>query len=316
MKLNENLKIFTGRANSQLAQRIAEYMGISLGSMRISSFSDGETYVKVDENIRGRDVFLVQPTHPPVNENLMELLIMIDACQRASAKRITAVIPYYGYARQDRKDKPRVPITAKLVANLITTAGADRVLTIDLHVDQIQGFFDIKVDHLFAIPVVVDYFREKNLANLVVLSPDVGGLRRARAYARVLRVPLAIVDKRRPIANEAESIHIVGRVKGKQVLIVDDMVDTGGTLLAATDILLENGADTVYAACTHPVLSGNTLQKLKESSLKEIVVTDTINLDLKGNDGGKIKVLSVAPLLGEAVKRIHQNRSVSSLFNI
>lgn len=315
MRLDENLKIFSGRANVQLTKRITQYLGINLGKMRISSFSDGETYVKVDEDIRGRDVFLVQPTHPPVNENLMELLIMIDACQRASAKRITAVVPYYGYARQDRKDKPRVPITSKLVANLITTAGADRVLTVDLHVDQIQGFFDIKVDHLFATPVIVNYFRRKNLDNLMVLSPDVGGLRRARAYARVLRVPLAIVDKRRSIANEAEVIHIVGEVKGKQVLIVDDIVDTGGTLLAAADILLENGVDTVYAACTHPVLSGNTLQRLQESHLEEIVVTDTINLDLKENMD-KVKVLSVAPLLGEAVKRIHQNRSVSSLFNI
>jgi len=315
MELNEELKVFTGRANPQLAQRITEYLGIKLGDMEISSFSDGETYVKINENIRGRDVFLIQPTHPPVNENLMELLIMIDACLRASAKRITAVVPYYGYARQDRKDRPRVPITAKLVANLITTAGADRILTLDLHVDQIQCFFDIKVDHLFAAPVIVDYFRKKELDNLVVLSPDVGGLRRARTYAKVLRVPLAIVDKRRPIANEAEVIHIVGEVRGRQVLIIDDIVDTGGTLLAAVDILLKNGADTIYAACTHPVLSGDAFEKLKASPLKEIVVTDTIPLNLKG-DEDKVKVLSVAPLLGEAIKRIHQNRSVSSLFNI
>jgi len=315
MELNEELKVFTGRANPQLAQRITEYLGIKLGDMEISSFSDGETYVRINENIRGRDVFLIQPTHPPVNENLMELLIMIDACLRASAKRITAVVPYYGYARQDRKDRPRVPITAKLVANLITTAGADRILTLDLHVDQIQGFFDIKVDHLFAAPVIVDYFRKKELDNLVVLSPDVGGLRRARTYAKVLRVPLAIVDKRRPIANEAEVIHIVGEVRGRQVLIIDDIVDTGGTLLAAVDILLKNGADTIYAACTHPVLSGDAFGKLKASPLKEIVVTDTIPLNLKG-DEDKVKVLSVAPLLGEAIKRIHQNRSVSSLFNI
>jgi len=315
MELNEELKVFTGRANPQLAQRITEYLGIKLGDMEISSFSDGETYVRINENIRGRDVFLIQPTHPPVNENLMELLIMIDACLRASAKRITAVVPYYGYARQDRKDRPRVPITAKLVANLITTAGADRILTLDLHVDQIQGFFDIKVDHLFAAPVIVDYFRKKELDNLVVLSPDVGGLRRARTYAKVLRVPLAIVDKRRPIANEAEVIHIVGEVRGRQVLIIDDIVDTGGTLLAAVDILLKNGADTIYAACTHPVLSGDAFEKLKASPLKEIVVTDTIPLNLKG-DEDKVKVLSVAPLLGEAIKRIHQNRSVSSLFNI
>lgn len=315
MELNEELKIFSGRANRQLAQKIAEYLGITLGEMEVRSFSDGEIYVKINENVRGRDVFLVQPTSPPVNENLMELLIMIDACQRASAQRITAVVPYYGYARQDRKDQPRVPITAKLVANLITKAGTDRVLTLDLHVDQIQGFFDIKVDHLFAAPVIIDYFRKKKLDNLTVLSPDVGGLRRARAYARALKVPLAIVDKRRPTANEAEIIHIVGEVKGRQILIIDDMVDTGGTLLAAVNILMEKGAVGVYAACTHPVLSGNAYQKIENSPLKELVVTDTIPLDLsKSTD--KIKVLSVAPLLGEAIKRIHQNKSVSSLFYI
>jgi len=315
MELNEELKIFSGRANRQLAQKIAEYLGITLGEMEVRSFSDGEIYVKINENVRGRDVFLVQPTSPPVNENLMELLIMIDACQRASAQRITAVVPYYGYARQDRKDQPRVPITAKLVANLITKAGTDRILTLDLHVDQIQGFFDIKVDHLFAAPVIIDYFRKKRLDNLTVLSPDVGGLRRARAYARALKVPLAIVDKRRPTANEAEIIHIVGEVKGRQILIIDDMVDTGGTLLAAVNILMEKGAVGVYAACTHPVLSGNAYQKIENSPLKELVVTDTIPLDLsKSTD--KIKVLSVAPLLGEAIKRIHQNKSVSSLFYI
>ena len=316
MELDKELKIFAGRANVKLAEKIADYLGIKLGDMEITSFSDGETYVKINENIRGRDVFLIQPTNPPVNENLMELLIMIDACQRASARRITAVIPYYGYARQDRKDKPRVPITAKLVADLITTAGAERVLTMNLHVDQIQGLFDIKVDHLFAAPVIVDYFRKKNLGNLVVLSPDVGGLRRARTYARVLRVPLAIVDKRRPVVNEAEVINIVGEVRGKQILIIDDMIDTGGTLLAAVDILMENGADTIYAACTHPVFSGNALQKLRKSPVKEVVVTDTIPLSLREGNENKVKVLSVAPLLGEAIKRIHQNMSVSSLFNI
>lgn len=313
MSLNDELRVFAGRANPQLAERITQYLGIKLGDMEVRSFSDEETYVKINENIRGRDVFLVQPTSPPVNENLMELLIMIDACQRASAQRITAVIPYYGYARQDRKDQPRVPITAKLVANLITTAGADRVLTLDLHVDQIQGFFDIKVDHLFAAPVIVDYFRKKRLDDLIVLSPDVGGLRRARAYARVLQVPLAIVDKRRPTVDEAEVIHIVGEVEGKRVLIIDDMVDTGGTLLAAVNILMEKGATAVYAACTHPVLSGDAYRKIEDSPLEELVVTDTIPLDLsKSTD--KIKVLSVAPLLGEAIKRIHQNKSVSSLF--
>lgn len=313
MSLGEELKIFTGRANPGLAERIAQYLGIPLGDMEIKSFSDKETYVKINENVRGRDVFLVQPTSPPANENLMELLIMIDACQRASAQRITAVIPYYGYARQDRKDQPRVPITAKLVANLITTAGADRILTLDLHVDQIQGFFDIKVDHLFAAPVIIDYFRKKKLENLIVLSPDVGGLRRARAYAKRLKVPLAVVDKRRPIVGEAEVIHIVGEVEGKQVLIVDDMIDTGGTLLAAVDVLLEKGATEIYAACTHPILSGDSCRKVQESAIKEMIVTDTIPLDL-GSTGDKIKILSVASLLGEAIKRIHQNRSVSSLF--
>jgi ribose-phosphate pyrophosphokinase len=313
MSLDEELKIFTGRANPHLAKRIAQYLGVPLGNMEISSFSDRETYVKINENVRGQDVFLVQPTSPPANENLMELLIMIDACQRASAQRITAVIPYYGYARQDRKDQPRVPITAKLVANLITIAGADRVLTLDLHVDQIQGFFDIKMDHLFAAPVIIDYFREKKLNNLIVLSPDVGGLRRARAYAKRLKVPLAIVDKRRAIAGEAEVTHIVGEVEGKQVLIVDDMVDTGGTLLAAVEILVEKGATRVYAACTHPILSGDACQKIEQSPLEELIVTDTIPLDLK-SAGDKIKVLSVASLLGEAIKRIHQSKSVSSLF--
>ena len=315
MGLSDELKIFSGRANGPLAQKIAEYLNVRLGDMKISSFNDGETYLQINENIRGRDVFLVQPTNPPVNENLMELLIMIDACRRASAKRVTAVIPYYGYARQDRKDKPRVPITAKLVANLITTAGANRILTMDLHVDQIQGFFDIKVDHLFAAPVIIDYFRKKILDNLVVLSPDVGGLRRARTYAKVLRVPLAIVDKRRPIANEAEVIRLVGEVEGKKVLIIDDMIDTGGTFLAAVDTLTQNGVEAIYAACTHAVLSGNTCEKLKQSSLKEIVVTDTIHINVNAHDN-KIKVLPVAPLLGEAVKRIHENRSVSSLFNM
>jgi len=313
MSLSDELKLFTGRANPELAREITEYLEIPLGKMEIRSFSDGETYVKINENVRGKDVFLLQPTSPSANENLMELLIMIDASQRASAGRITAVIPYYGYARQDRKDQPRVPITSKLVANLITTAGADRVLTMDLHVDQIQGFFDIKVDHLFAVSVIIDYFKKKNLKDLVVLSPDVGGLRRARAYAKRLGAPLAFVDKRRPVADEAEVINIVGKIKGKQVLIVDDMVDTGGTLLAAVKSLIEKGATAVYASCTHAVLSGEAYEKINASALKEMIVTDTIPLDSK-RAGEKIKVLSVAPLLGEAIKRIHQNQSVSNLF--
>jgi len=313
MSLSDELGLFTGRANPELARKITEYLGIPLGKMEIRSFSDGETYVKINESVRGRDIFLLQPTSPPASENLMELLIMIDAFQRASAGRITAVIPYYGYARQDRKDQPRVPITSKLVANLITVAKADRVLTMDLHVDQIHGFFDIKIDHLFAASIIIEYFKKKNLKDLIVLSPDVGGLRRARAYARRLVIPLAFVDKRRPVADEAEIINIVGKIKGKQILIVDDMIDTGGTLLIATNTLLEKGATAVYASCTHAVFSGEAYEKINASPLKEMVVTDTIPLNSKRTKN-KIKVLSVAPLLGEAINRIHQNRSVSKLF--
>jgi len=313
MSLGDELKLFTGRANPDLAKRIAEYLRINLGDIEIKSFSDREVYVKINENVRGKDVFLLQPTCPPANENIMELLIMIDASRRASAKRITAVIPYYGYARQDKKDEPRVSIAAKLVANLITVAGADRVLTMDLHSPQIQGFFDIKVDHLFAAPVIIEYFKKKNLKDLVVLSPDVGGMIRARAYAKRLKAPLAVIDKRRPMANKAEVMHVVGEVKGKDVLIVDDMVDTGGTLLAAANALKREGAKDIYASCTHPVLSGDAFQRIYDSPLKEIVITDTIPLKReKGNS--KIRVLSVSSLLGEAIKRIHENKSVSSLF--
>ncbi|MEE9191609.1 MAG: ribose-phosphate pyrophosphokinase [Candidatus Aerophobetes bacterium] len=312
VRVNE-MGLFAGRANPRLARDIAEYLGIGLGDIEVRSFSDKEVYVEINENVRGKDIFLIQSTCPPANESLMELLIMIDAFQRASARRITAVIPYYGYARQDRKDQPRVPITAKLVANLITVAGADRVLTIDLHAGQIQGFFDIKVDHLFAAPIFVDYFKEKHFDDLVVLSPDVGGVRRARAYARRLNAPLAIVDKRRPMANEAQVLHIVGEVKGKHVLIVDDMIDTGGTMIAAMEVLKEKGAREIYASCTHPVLSGGTRDRIGRSSLKELVVTDTIPL-VDNQKVSKIRVLSVASLLGEAIRRIHENRSVSSLF--
>jgi len=312
VRVNE-MGLFAGRANPRLARDIAEYLGIALGDIEVRSFSDKEVYVEINENVRGKDIFLIQSTCPPANESLMELLIMIDAFQRASARRITAVIPYYGYARQDRKDQPRVPITAKLVANLITVAGADRVLTIDLHAGQIQGFFDIKVDHLFAAPIFVDYFKEKHFDDLVVLSPDVGGVRRARAYARRLNAPLAIVDKRRPMANEAQVLHIVGEVKGKHVLIVDDMIDTGGTMIAAMEVLKEKGAREIYASCTHPVLSGGTRDRIERSSLKELVVTDTIPL-VENRKVSKIGVLSVASLLGEAIRRIHENRSVSSLF--
>jgi len=313
MSLKDELKLFTGRANPELAKKIANCLGIPLGDIEIKSFSDKEVYVRINESVRGRDVFLLQPTCPPSNENIMELLIMIDACKRASATRITAVIPYYGYARQDKKDEPRVPITAKLIANLITTAGADRVLGMDLHSAQIQGFFDIKVDHLFSAPVIIEYFKGKDLKDLVVIAPDVGGVVRARAYAKRLKAPLAVIDKRRPRTNKAEVMHVVGEVRGRDILIVDDMVDTGGTLLAAVDALKKEGARDIYASCTHPVLSGDAFRKICESSLKEMVVTDTIPLrERKGDD--KITVLSVASLLGEAIKRIHENKSVSSLF--
>ncbi len=313
MKLENELGLFSGRANPELANKIAKHIGAPLGKMELSSFSDKEMYVRINENVRGKDVFLIQPTSPPANENLMELLIMIDAFQRASARRITAVISYYGYGRQDRKDEPRVPITAKLVANLVTTAGADRVLTIDLHAAQIQGFFDIKVDHLFAAPVFVDYFISKNLKNLVILSPDMGGIRRARAYANRLDASLAVIDKRRTGANKAEVLNVVGKVKGKQILIVDDMIDTGGTLIAAVRALIKKGVQEIYVSATHPILSGSAYEMIESSSLKELVVTDTIPLKQE-KAKTKIKVLSVAPLLGEAIKRIHENRSVSSLF--
>ena len=313
MKLENELGLFSGRANPELANKIAKHIGVPLGKMELSSFSDKEMYVRINENIRGKDVFLIQPTSPPANENLMELLIMIDAFQRASARRITAVISYYGYGRQDRKDEPRVPITAKLVANLVTTAGADRVLAIDLHAAQIQGFFDIKVDHLFAAPVFVDYFISKNLKNLVILSPDMGGIRRARAYANRLDASLAVIDKRRTGANKAEVLNVVGKVKGKQILIVDDMIDTGGTLIAAVRALIKKGVQEIYVSATHPILSGSAYEMIESSSLKELVVTDTIPLK-QGKAKTKIRVLSVAPLLGEAIRRIHENRSVSSLF--
>jgi len=314
MVLEGELGIFSGTANPELAKKIIEYLGISLGEMEISFFSDGETYVKIKENVRGKDIFLVQSTCPPVNESLMELLIMLDAFRRASARRITVVVPYYGYARQDRKDEPRVPITAKLVANLISTAGADRVLLLDLHVDQIQGFFDIKVDHLFSAPIIIDYLRSKLLENLVILAPDVGGVRRARAYARRLKVPLAIIDKRRPAVDKAEVLSVIGEVKNKDIFIVDDIIDTGGTLLAAVEELIKGGVRKVYAGCTHAVLSAGVYEEVEKSSLTQLIVTDSIPLR-KGEPSSKIKVLTVAPLLGEAIKRIHENRSVSSLFS-
>lgn len=308
------LAVFSGNAHKNLAKDICSYLGIQLGDALVDRFSEGEIRVKINENVRGKDVFLIQPTSPPPNENLMELLIMLDAFKRASAYRITAVIPYYGYARQDRKDQPRVPITAKLVANLITCAGADRILTVDLHAGQVQGFFDIPLDHLFAVNVFRDYFKRLGLEDLVVVSPDVGGIKMARAYAKRLSAGLAIIDKRRLTPEEVESIYILGEVKGKNLVIVDDLIATGGTLIQAVQVLKENGAKSVYAAITHGVLSGDAIKKIDSCrDLKELVITDTIPLD-DSKKHPKIKVLTIAPLLAEAIKRIHNEESVSSLF--
>ncbi|MFQ6110862.1 MAG: ribose-phosphate pyrophosphokinase [Nitrospinota bacterium] len=307
------LKLFAGRSNGELARGICEYLGIPLGVADIFDFSDGEICVQIGENIRGADVFVLQSMCRPGNSNLVELLIMLDACRRASARRITAVIPYYGYARQDRKVQPRTPITAKLVANLLAAAGADRVLAMDLHAGQIQGFFDIPVDHLFAAPVFIDYFRSR-AENLTVISPDAGGVERARAFAKRLNSPLGIIDKRRELPNETEVMNVIGDVEGRDVLIVDDLVDTGGTLTKGAEALISKGARQVFSCCTHPVLSGPALELLNESELVELVVTDTIPLGDKGERCPKIRVLSVAELLGEAISRIHEEASVSSLF--
>jgi len=297
-----------------LSKEIADYLGIPIGKALVGTFSDGETRVEIGENVRGKDVFVIQSTCPPVNHNLMELLIIIDALKRASARRITAVIPYYGYGRQDRKVKPRVPITAKLVADLITTAGADRVLSMDLHVGQIQGFFNIPVDHLFAAPVMLDYIKQHFKDNLTIVSPDAGGVERARAFAKRLGANLAIIDKRRDAPNIAEAVNVIGDIKEKTVIILDDMVDTAGTLTEAAHVLLERGAKEVYACCTHPVLSGPALERLMKSPIKRLVVTNTIPLKEKAKNCEKIEVLSVASLLGEAIKRIHEETSISTLF--
>jgi ribose-phosphate pyrophosphokinase len=309
-----NLKIFSGNANRPLAQRIADYVGVPLSDASVSAFPDQETWVKINENIRGRDIFIVQPTSPPANHHLMELLIMIDACRRASAQRITAVIPFFGYARQDRKDQPRVPITAKLVANLITAAGANRVLTMDLHAQQIMGFFDIPVDHLYAAPVVYRYFNKKKLKDLVVVSPDIGGTKMVSAYADMFHAPLAIVAKKRKSATEVEVLSVVGDIDGHDVLMVDDLTETGGTLTRAAAVLKQKGAKRVFAAISHAVLNAVALDRLKKSDLEELVTTDTVSHSkIKGF---KFTELTVAPLLGEAIKRIHNAESVSSLFDI
>ena len=308
------IKIFSGNSNPDLAGKICTFVGVPLGMAQVKAFSDGEIAVEVNESVRGFDTFVVQSTCPPVNNNLMELLIMIDALRRASAERINAVIPYYGYARQDRKVAPRQPISAKLVANLITEAGASRVLTIDLHAGQIQGFFDIPVDNLYASPIVLEYLRKKFKDDLVLIAPDAGGVERTRAFAKRLDASLAIIDKRRERANVAQVMHIIGKVKGKVAVILDDMVDTAGTLTQAAKALKEHGATAIFACCTHAVLSGKAIQKINDSPLEELIVTDTIPITQEVSSCKKIKVLSVAELFAEAIKRIHKNESVSSLF--
>ncbi len=312
--MNKALKLFTGNANPALAQEICAYLGIRLGEATVSRFSDGEVRVKIEENVRGADVFVVQSCCSPVNDSIMELLIMIDALKRSSARRITAVIPYFGYARQDRKDQPRVPISAKLVADLITTAGADRVLTMDLHAGQIQGFFNIPVDHLYATPVLLEYINKRGVGDLVVVSPDAGGVERARAFAKRLQANLAIIDKRREGPNQTQIMNIIGDVEGKSALLLDDMIDTAGTIVQGAQACADKGAREVWAACTHPVLSGPALDRLQQSCLREVVVTNTIPLRDKERLCPKLHLLSVAPLLGEAISRIHEEESVSSLF--
>jgi ribose-phosphate pyrophosphokinase len=307
------LKLFTGNANIDLAREICAFLSIPLGTAVVKRFSDGEINVDIGENVRGADVFIVQPTCPPVNDHLVELLILMDALKRSSANRVTAVIPYYGYARQDRKVLPRAPITAKLVADMITAAGVSRILTMDLHAGQIQGFFNIPVDHLYAAPVMLEYIRENWDNDIVVVSPDAGGVERARAFAKRLNASLAIIDKRRGKANETKVMNIIGEVEGKTAVVLDDMVDTAGTLVQGAEALVESGVKRVLACATHPVLSGPAIRRLEKSEIEQLVVTNTIPL---GNKAAckKIQVLSVAPLLGEAIKRIHSNDSVSSLF--
>jgi ribose-phosphate pyrophosphokinase len=309
----DHFKVFTGNANPKLAGEICEELGCELGDLLIKRFSDGEVYLQILENVRGSDVFAVQPTCSPVDTHLMELLLMIDALKRASADRITAVVPYYGYARQDRKDRPRVPISAKLIASLLERAGADRILTMDLHAAQIQGFFDIPVDHLYATPVVMDYLSSRS-GQLMVVSPDAGGVERARALAKRLRAPLAIIDKRRSEPNVAEVLNIIGEVEGRDCLIVDDLIDTAGTLMEGVQALLDAGAASVSAFATHPVLSGPAVERIAGSRVAEIVITNSIPLSTQAQESGKFRVLSVAPLLAKAIQSIHEETSVSTLF--
>jgi len=307
------VKLFCGNANRPLAEEIAQHLDVRLGDADVSRFSDGEVYVQINENVRGEDVFIVQPTCPPVNDTLMELLVMIDAFKRASARRITAVLPYYGYGRQDRKSQSRVPISAKLVADLITTAGASRVLAIDLHAGQIQGFFNIPVDHLFAAPVIIDYLAKKDLEDVVLVSPDAGGVERARAIAKRLRAGLAIIDKRRDSPNVAVFMYLIGEVKSKDVIVIDDMIDTAGTLIQAVEAVKREGARRVLACGVHPVLSGPAISRIAGSDLEELIITNSIPLPPEKRLPN-VHVLSVAPLLGEAIRRIHDEESVSTLF--
>ncbi len=307
----EEIKVFGGNSNPALVEKICDYLGVKAGNMVCKRFSDGEIFVKINENVRGEDVFLVQSTQPPA-DNLFELLLMIDAARRASAKRITAVIPYFGYARQDKKDEPRVPISAKLVANLLTTAGAERILTCDLHAEQIQGFFDIPFDHLYSLPVFLEYAKNKDLSNFAVVSPDAGGVRRAWGFAKRLGgLPIAIVDKRRSAPNKSYVMNIIGDVRGKNALIIDDIIDTGGTIVGAIGALKSSGANDVYCFCTHPLLSGKAKQTIPSSEITQFITTDTIPTEW---DFKKLKILTVSKLLGEAISRIHNSESISSLF--
>ena len=314
LRHDEKFKIFCGTANEALTDEICSFLGLERGRATVTRFSDGEAYIQVLENVRGSDVFVVQPTCFPVDEHLMELLLLVDALKRASARRITTVIPYFGYARQDRKDKPRVPVSSKLVADLLTTAGAHRALVVDLHAPQIQGFFNIPVDHLFASPVLVDYFRKMQLPNLTVVSPDAGGVERARFFAKKVDAALAIVDKRRTDMNVAEVMHVIGDVKGRTCLIIDDIIDTAGTLVKTAEALVGAGAEKVFACASHPVLSGPAIERIAKSKLEAVIVTDTIPLTKAAKEEPKIKVLTIAGLLGRAIQSIHEETSVSSLF--
>src|ERR1700680_27124 len=313
-RVDDRFKVFCGTANEALCEDVCNFLGLTRGQALVTRFKDGEAYVQIKENVRGADVFVMQPTCQPVDMHLMELLLMMDALKRASARRITAVIPYYGYARQERKDKPRVPISSKLVADLLTTAGADRAVVVDLHAPQLQGFFNIPVDHLFASPVLVDHFKRLNLPNLTVVSPDAGGVERARFFAKKMDSALAIVDKRRSEMNVAEVMNVIGDVKGRTCLVIDDLIDTAGTLVKTASALMENGASQVYACASHPVLSGPAVQNISQSCINEVVVTNTIPLSEGAKREPKIKVLTIAGLIGRAIQSIHEETSVSRLF--